>query len=260
MMQRRISNISAVLGLLLSTALHAEVTDGAKSIFSSGYGPQIAVSAEPSRPSSPAAETKRSPPRPVASRSNTEKYLGVSYWVELTGRDGQTLRVTPSRTFYSGDRIKLKLRSNQRGYLYLLNRGSTGRYSVLFPYAGKNNLVQAHTTYTVPQHEHIVFDENPGEEILRIVMSSEPLSLRSEASYAATQARPIPAAFQCGSKDLYLDGPVQLVQLGERCGAKDLLVEEDTASAQPAAYAVAPLAALDAKGEMISLDLTLRHR
>lgn len=259
-MQRRITSIFTTLGLLFSTVLPAEVTEGAKSIFDSGYGPQIAVSAEPSAPV-PAAVPKRVSPRRTVNRTSMEKYMGVSYWVELTDGDNRTQRVTSAQTFHSGDRIKLKLKSNTRGYLYLFNLGSTGRYSMLFPYADKSNFVQAHATYTVPQQGHIVFDENPGDEMLRIVMSSHPLPLRSEASYTvANRPRLLSVSYPCGSKDLYIDGTDQLVQMGQQCGAKDLLVEEDTSSAQPAAYAVAPLSTLDAKAEIIWLALKLRHR
>ena len=43
--------------------------------------------------------------------------MGISYWIELLDVNGNLSRVSPKRTFQSGDRIKLNIESNRNGYL-----------------------------------------------------------------------------------------------------------------------------------------------
>jgi hypothetical protein len=50
--------------------------------------------------------------------------------------------------------------------------------------------------------------------------------------------------------------PVALAYLK---GTKSLLLEVDTSSPQPASYVVAPLAMLEGSGEMISVQVRLKH-
>jgi len=230
----------------------AGVPTGAKAIFDSGYGPKVTMNtASPEPPQRKAA----------AQKPEKEMYMGVSYWVELVGKDGQMQRVTTSRTFQGGERIRLYLTSNRSGYLYLINKGSTGRSSILFPYGGKDNYVQAHTPYTVPHGAQIRFDENPGEEILWVMLSPYPFGNKdAPASSTGGSGQFTTALYQRGCKDLVLDNSDHLLRVGEKCGAKDLVLEEDTVSSQPAGYGVAPLSSVQQDGQIISLQIKLRHR
>lgn len=175
--------------------------------------------------------------------------MGVSYWIELVGGDGQSRRVTADHVFRSGDRIRLHLRSNREGYLYVANIGSTGRTYMLFPNAAVgagNNIVQANVAYTVPSGAFIRFDQNPGEETLLVMLSSRPmdgLAPRPERQTAAITS----------------EDAARLLMGAQAKGAKDLLLETDAASPEPASYAVAPLQSLN-DGAIITMRIKLKHQ
>src|SRR5262249_32626618 len=73
--------------------------------------------------------------RPLTRTASREpsSTLGLSYWIELVGADGQGRQVTDSRIFRSGERIRLHFRSNAEGYIALILLGSSGTSRALFP-------------------------------------------------------------------------------------------------------------------------------
>jgi hypothetical protein len=173
--------------------------------------------------------------------------MGLSYWVELIGKGGQKQRVTTERTFRSGERIRLRVVSNRDGYLYLANIGSTGRSAVLFPHrsvGGGSSFVKASTPYEIPYSASIRFDENPGVETLLLILSTKPLD---GTALAGGQTRP-----------LTIEETRRVTALTQQKGAKDLVLELDSESPEPASYAAAPLASLEG-GQMITLQIKLRH-
>ncbi len=214
---------------------------GAKGIFYSGDGPTVMT-----QPQSQAPAVK---PQGSVSERKREAYLGISYWIELTGRDGKKRRVTADRTFRSGDRIKLLLVANRDGYLYLLNIGSTGRSYVLFPHSGMSpgdNFIRANTSYEIPYSATIRFDENPGEETLLLFLSAKPMG------ELLPGGDPRAPSFDT-------EQTARWVAAGEQRGAKDLVLETDSAGPRPASYAVAPLSSLE-NGGMITLKIKLKHQ
>jgi hypothetical protein len=238
---------------------HAESSSGAKVIFEDGEGPvKVTERVQPSTSGS-ASQRKSVATYPV-STSSQQSYMGLSYWIELIGSDGQMQRVTASRTFRSGDSIKLYLISNRSGYLYLINTGSTGRSSILFPYADNDNFVQANVPYLVPKDARILFDHNPGEERLLAILSPQPLTQKAGAITAPDKSSLFGSTLaQQGCKDLTIDTPEQLAQLGKKCGSKDLIVEEDVTGPAPAYYAVAPMSTLAQNGQVIAVQIRLQH-
>lgn len=154
---------------------------GAKALFYTGYGTSHMTSegapavAAP-LPQAPAPVQAASAPQAAPPKSD---FMGVQYWIELTGRDGTRQRVTTDRVFRSGERIKLFVTTNREGYLYLLNIGSSGRSRPLFPHAGmrpSENFVRADTPYEVPQGGAIRFDDTPGEELILLMLSPQPMT------------------------------------------------------------------------------------
>jgi hypothetical protein len=115
------------------------------------------------------AETMKAKPdvKPMSQTKNT----GVRYWIELDdpGRTGK-LRVNADRVFHSGDRIRIHYASNIDGYLYILQKGSSGEESLLFPTTAgtKENLVKADEDLIAPAPGWFRFDEYPGYERLHI--------------------------------------------------------------------------------------------
>jgi hypothetical protein len=250
---------------------------GAKALFYTGHGTSHMTSEGPPSVAAPMQAT--APPPAMQAADTKAGYMGVSYWIELTGRDGSKQRVTTDRVFRSGDRIKLTLTANRPGYLYLLNIGSSGRSRMLYPHARmrpEENYIQANTAVEVPQGGAIRFDDTVGEETLLLMLSPQPMTdvLPGSGGGQASAAPPAPPAYAPpAASSAYPPPPPaapaasgytpeetnRFMMVANSKGAKDLVLETDSASAQPASYAVAPMSSLGDSG-MITLQIKLKHR
>jgi hypothetical protein len=74
------------------------------------------------------------------------RYVGLNYWLDLAGAGS----VTSDHVFHTGDRIRLRVRSNVDGYLSLWSLDSSGRGTLLFPTGGESNKVQGGSEYVTP--------------------------------------------------------------------------------------------------------------
>lgn len=86
--------------------------------------------------------------------------------------------VSPNATFYSGDKIKLAFDINFSGHVALLNVGSSGRITMLYPYPGADSMVEPRDEeQLIPanQKDWITFDDRPGTEQISIVFSTNPI-------------------------------------------------------------------------------------
>jgi hypothetical protein len=123
-----------------------------------GYG-------NPSAPTNDTANLKRVP-------KNGQP--GTKVTIELQ-RDGKLKFVKPTHKFKSGDKIRLRFATNFDGYIRILNIGSSGRVNMLFPYKGANDRITPSTDFQIPNNnDWIVFDNNPGTEMLTVILSSVP--------------------------------------------------------------------------------------
>jgi hypothetical protein len=71
----------------------------------------------------------------------------------------------------------VSVESNDDAYLYIVNRGSSGTWNVLFPSPeidNGNNRVPALQSHVVPARGQFTFSNPPGDEGLFIVLSREP--------------------------------------------------------------------------------------
>lgn len=145
---------------------------GAKALFYGSSGATL----RPDAARQGAAAGRPLPLPPQAPATAPGEYMGVTYWVELVEPNGQQRRVTADHVFRSGDRIRLSVQSNRDGALALINLGSTGRATPLFPAAGQeaSAAIRAHQVYQIPPRGHLRFDHNPGEETLILILSPSP--------------------------------------------------------------------------------------
>jgi hypothetical protein len=157
--------------------------------------------------------------------------MGVRYWVDLVDAQGNRRQVTTDNVFRRGDRIQLHIMTNQDGYLTLVNIGTSGRTTVLFPSASApgSNFVKAGADHAVPPGSFLRFEGNPGQEVLVLTFSPRPDAVPSSAAVAMAQ------------------------------GAKDLVHEVDRSSPQPASYAVAP-ARQGGAGETVAVQIRLKYQ
>lgn len=146
-------------------------------------GPPIATGPLPS------ATTPRSP---SASHTTTAKELfsptqagalavapGLRYRVTRRGADGTEGDVDDeSTTFHSGDRVRFTFESNVDGFLYVVQQGSSGRWTVLLPgpsINGGRNTISKGQSYQVPTEDWFLFDDTPGTEQVFVFFSREPM-------------------------------------------------------------------------------------
>jgi hypothetical protein len=126
--------------------------------------------------------------RDIIKNYQSGKVNGVELVILLVKEDGALLPVEPQREFKAGERIKLALTSNFGGYLYIVNQGSSGRQSVIFPCGGENNQIKPQQRYLLPNQCDFVFDENTGAEELKVFTSRQPISFLAAAAKRADGA------------------------------------------------------------------------
>jgi hypothetical protein len=105
--------------------------------------------------------------------------LGLKYGILRQTPDGGEGEVDPAgTTFHSGDKIRFTFESNGDGYLYLVQEGSSGKWTMLFPNPDINGGVHAvkrMQKYTIPSRGWFVFNDTPGVDRAFVFLSREPL-------------------------------------------------------------------------------------
>jgi hypothetical protein len=103
----------------------------------------------------------------------------VKFWVErASGNSGsRDIVLDGEENYTSGDKVWFKFASNVDGYVYLINKGSSGTSMLLFPgIGGMNNHVKQHQDIAIPSNQQpFMFDEKPGVEALCLVVSPQPI-------------------------------------------------------------------------------------
>lgn len=194
------------------------------------------------------AETGGSPPG-----AGSMRRVGLKYRILLHDSECSIQEVDPSRVFRSGEKIRLQFESNVDGYLYVLQKGSSGLESPLFPdprINGGANRIERGILYKVPTTQWFGFDEMAGEERLTVIVSRTPLdSLPEEAP--AERAPPIQLASV-------------MSELNRLVSARDLqLVEEKAPRVGAAAKATQATIVINAsadKNDAVYTEIILKHR
>ena len=109
-----------------------------------------------------------------------ENRLGLRCSVMLRGANNEYAEVTPGAVFHSGDHIRLSFLANEPGYFYVIQQGSSGAWSPIFPppNAGPDaNKIVAGQPQVVPSGTRaFAFDQNPGDEKLYVILSRTPIA------------------------------------------------------------------------------------
>lgn len=198
-----------------------------------------------------------------------EDRLGLRCSVLLRDAGGLYAEVAPGAVFHSGDHIRLSLLANAPGYFYVIQQGSSGLWSPVFPgprSAENANSIAAGQPQLVPGGtQAFAFDQNPGDEKLFVILSRTPIgdidrvirNLKGESPSAApspsTQGpellaeNNIPESFvqQLASRDLTLVDEQKVDDSSKSAGEK-------------AIYVVSKTDAADANSRVV-LSLDLRH-
>jgi hypothetical protein len=104
-------------------------------------------------------------------------------------KDGKVEAMAASHVFATGDIIRLKLVSHYDGFLYVMDQGSSGRFTTVFPsmQTGSDNRVQRSKQYLVPAVEDGWFEVNgpAGFDVLYFLLSPTALTPPVLSSFAA---------------------------------------------------------------------------
>jgi len=188
--------------------------------------------------------------------------LGLRYTI-LKKKGEEQAEADADGTFHAGDRIRLAVEANDDGYLYVVNRGSSGTWKLLFPspeIKDGDNRVQKRVRYEIPSGYTFTFDEQAGEEKLFIVLSRQPepdlegliYSLGQSGKPAAEKPKVLMASAAFGD---------DVIGKLRNAYARDLIVEkvddEQTAKKEKAVYAVNPTGSAESR---VVADVTLKHQ
>jgi len=215
-----------------------------KTLAKEASGKEPAGNTAVKRTNTPAAAP--SPRRAVQRVSNpaAQKILGLSYWIELEGPKGQSgTQVTNQRIFRSGERIRLHFLSNAEGQIALLQLGSSGNSSFLFPDAEKGltdtSLVADKDRVLPDASAWFTFDNRPGTERLLAVFAKTKADADSLSIGPAMDAKATEQVLQTAEKQR---------------GSKDLIIETETRkAAEIGTYGVTR------SGKPVILEVELKH-
>lgn len=248
----RIRTLTWLLLAFLTTSLWGQQDEprGAKEIFYDPAGDGGVLAVETEAPCKPPEAMRRASTVPdcerrrVSSETDANGALGLSYWIELVETpEGPGRQVTESRAFKSGEMIRLHFLSNRDGLISLLQLGSSGVPSMLFPDSEKglsDQLLRAGQDRILPTPEAwFRFDAEPGTERIIVVFAAD------EGQLGSTLYR------EPRSEKLDSD----LVRLASSArGRKDLMIETETEN-----YAEIGTYAVSAVGKPVVLEIALEH-
>lgn len=189
---------------------------------------------------------------------------GVKVSIRLR-RDGRERSASADEKFYSGDAIKLVLDTNFAGYVAVINTGTTGRRTLLYPQADDAVFPADGAVLPPAEDKWIVFDNNAGEERMALIFSSQPMHLHAQRPTAqddpAPSRPPAPGHSSTGggltneqdAQSVLAELNTRALSRGrERAASRDMFTE--TVGAET--YSVASQAALS---EPVGFEFKLRH-
>ena len=179
--------------------------------------------------------------------------LGLRCSIVKQVRDNQVQEVDPDTIFHSGDRIRLSIESNESGYLYIVARGSSGRWNLLYPskdLLGGKNTIEKGDRHEIPLGDlWIAFDTQPGIEKVFLVLARKPEPDLEKLARPSGQEREAASAVDNAA----------VSKIRSQVAARDLVFEKvsSTTSGEKALYVVNPTGNTNAR---VVVDLSLTHR
>jgi hypothetical protein len=129
--------------------------------------------------------------------------------VALERKQGDEWRwVDPGTVFHKGQEIRFRFRSSRSGYLYVLNRSSTGESTWLFPrfHESQSGRVEPGPDYLVPGTKgSFVVEGSPGFDITYWILSPIPIDVR-ETSQPVPGSQPSTLEPRCRTETLKARG------------------------------------------------------
>lgn len=246
-------------------------------------------------PSKTEPPSVRTPEKPAATGTSTSQVaapastpLGLRYSLLKRTQPRRYDEVSVDSVFRSGDRIRVAVESNDAAYLYIVQRGTSGAWDVLFPNAAiqnGDNRVKAGQRYEIPGDGVYSFDDRVGEELVFVILTREPETDLEKLIYdmarsvapAKPASRPSPAEPQEAEAPATLMARLDTKTLVERLppvdndvidriknrlNARDLVFEkiDENEARQNAEKAMYVVNAAGGKDARVVAELRLIHR
>lgn len=223
-------------------------------------------------PASPVKENKpsnASGAKLVLASYTGGKPLGLRYsFLRKADGSDEYREVDPATVFQSGDRIRVGVEANDAAYLYVVMKGSSGSWKVLFPtpeIAGGRNRVESGNPHTIPPAPgRFAFDEQVGDEQLFLVLSRKPEASLEELIYSLASGAP-PAQENAPKQQMLMAKNVPdsvVADLRNVMYARDLVFEkvDDTTAGDRKEKAVYVVNRTGDSDSRLVVNITLKHR
>ena len=237
---------------------------------------EVVTNTPPPAPPQPEPPVTPADQPQVINAALIEQPLGLRYSILKKTASGEIVEIDSESSFQSGDSIRVTVESSDVAYLYIVNKGSSGRWNVLFPskgIAGGANRVEPDYRYVIPPGGWFTFDEQVGEEDLFILLSRTPVDDLEKEIYQLSDDAGAPAAAPADKPKVMMASasPVadSTIEGYRKVHSRDLVFEkvDDAAAPGPAAlsgakaekavYVVTKSGGRDAR---VVADLKLIHK
>ena len=104
--------------------------------------------------------------------------LSFEYFIRLD-RGGKVENTTETQEFFQGDQLRFTFAPQQDCYAYMIMKGSSGRYQMLFPspgIEGGKNWITKDKTVTIPAQGDFTIDQQSGVEHIFFFFSNNKIS------------------------------------------------------------------------------------
>jgi len=202
--------------------------------------------------------------------SLTDARLGLRYSLLQKDPGGRYVEVLPTTVFHSGDHVKLSVMGNHSGYLYIIQQGSSGNWSPIYPSqdaAKDSNYIEPGQVYEIPDGGAFELNGQPGKERLFILLSVNPIDDLDGAIFGLQGNKPEPTAVPTSSPAPLKAANSITDQLVEQLASRDLVaVQEQVNSSaannnqhsEKAVYVVNSLST-ESNGSRVVAKLVLDH-
>jgi hypothetical protein len=166
-------------------------------------------------------------------KPDSKMNTGIVYWLELN-RDGKKTHVTNKTAFQEGDQLRIHVKPNIDCYSYVLEiaGSSKGDKQVLFPSEDlPDNKLKAGKEVILPvakggDEAWLKFDDHPGTEVVRIVVSRKKLDPAKELPGGESSTVTIASSRDIDGADSIPDGSIATIVTSDDStkGSKNLTV------------------------------------
>ena len=109
--------------------------------------------------------------------------------LQMRQPDGKVQPIASDHVFAIGDMVQFRLESEFDGFLYVVDQGSSGRFTTVFPtsQAGADNRVHRGQSFSIPADgdSWYAISGPSGFDVLYFLLSPEPLAAPPASSFAA---------------------------------------------------------------------------